>query len=120
MPAEPAPGQAAHAAFVEARFPHLDRADLAWREFTDDQRKAWAAADATVAAPLNAEIASLREQLAQARAERDSYRRLAGKIGDSLCSNASHAAKIRTIWELTELAPQAAADAAREALEGGG
>lgn len=71
-------------------------------------------------AELEAEAARLREQLATARAERDSYRRLAVKIGDSLCSNASHAAKIRTIWELTELAPQAAADAAREALEGGG
>lgn len=38
------PGQAAHAAFVAARFPHLDRADAAWRESTDDQRAAWEAA----------------------------------------------------------------------------
>jgi hypothetical protein len=38
------PGQAAHTAFVEARFPHLDRAHLAWQKFTDDERATWEAA----------------------------------------------------------------------------
>ena len=38
------PGQAAHAAYVAARFPTPNHAGLAWKarkEFTDDQRDAW-------------------------------------------------------------------------------
>lgn len=47
-------------------------------------------------------VALIGRQLDGARAERDRYRKLAGNIGDVLCTNDTHAAKVRAIWALME------------------
>jgi hypothetical protein len=65
------PGQAAHTAFVDARFPHLDRADLAWQEFTDEQRAAWEAAANAAIDAVHAERDRMDGRLVAERAKRD-------------------------------------------------
>ena len=120
MPAEPAPGQAAYEAHAAMVVPRPWR----WDQLDGELRAAWAAADAAVAAPLNAEIASLREQLAQAqrdlvamRADRNRYAELTIRRGQGLTA-------IRGRLPLgRHAAPDECAEMdriAREALEGGG
>lgn len=71
MPAEQAaPGQAACQAFYTA----VDGKPVDWDcHVPDDHQRGWEASAAAVAAPLNAEIASLREQLEAARHAHDTW-----------------------------------------------
>ena len=62
-----------------------------WDKLGDRERAGWRAVARTAFGPLGT-----------LRAERDSYRRLARKVGDVLCGSGTHAAKVRAIWALLE------------------
>jgi hypothetical protein len=62
-----------------------------WGRLPERERTGWRAAARTAFGPLGS-----------LRADLDDARRIAQKIGDVLCANDTHAAKVRAIWALLE------------------